>query len=115
MDKPPSRDLWDKVDYVDCDTSKVAPIVDTLFAVSSAVGLLTTLVNDSEDGEAAVGGGLVGLGIWGGSAWSGYGYSSDCQEFHDTIGRRKSKSELEQFQDDLRAYNPEPAPSSATK
>ena len=112
MDKPPDRELWSKVDYVECDTSKVAPIIDTVFAVSSAIGLLTTLGNDSDDGEGAVIGGAIGLGIWGGSALSGYNHSSDCKEFYDTLAKRKNRTELEQFQDDLRAANPELAPAS---
>ncbi len=74
---PPPQDVWPRVGWAECSDSKVAPVLDTIFAASGVIGAVQT-----SDSTARLSS-LLGAGLWGLSAWYGYSNTAKCAEFQE--------------------------------
>jgi hypothetical protein len=80
VDGPPANHR--ELSNFDCTKSRVAPIVDTVFAVTNGLSALAVLGADERDYPNKNGAALLGFGVmalWIASASSGYGNTSDCR------------------------------------
>ena len=119
MESPPAQKDWETLEYANasCTESAFAPVVDSLFAVSSLA--LLGAAGSATDATVA---GVLSVVFWGSSAATGCTWSSTCDEFKDVRAevRKQEQRRLKKLQQEwdllrevqtLNPPTPEPEPT----
>ena len=91
----PPEDAWPRIAWVQCNDSPLAPLADSLLAVSGGLSALA-----GTQAKQAVAPALTNVAIWGASAVYGWIQTSRCSELQSYL---KQKA-------DARRFNAMPAP-----
>lgn len=70
VNKPPKEPMWDEVTYSGCTDNKAAPVIDTIFAVSTGLNALCCNVLS-----------LPFAALWTTSAYYGFDETEKCERF----------------------------------
>ncbi|MCO4762047.1 MAG: hypothetical protein KC502_11120 [Myxococcales bacterium] len=124
MRPPPPEQVWPRVQYPRCSTTRAWPIIDSIFVLSTASQMLILSNIDDNNGFSRstedsilqmTTSGLMLL-AWGASAWVGFDRAGRCEALHGYLMRRPGSPGARPTRWDLQPTTPAAAtrPAPAT-